>query len=136
MKKIVLVSLLLVGSMFANEAGSSIKVLNKDYKTTKELMSAMKQELPTAYATISDYFTAKTCSKNFNKKVTIKQIRDFSATIQFGTLIALKYQNDNHLAKAHYYLLIDGYKFMNCGDDDVLDNIFGSTSISRRQNND
>ena len=126
MKKIILASLLLVGGLYANDATRQ-EVIQKDYKNTKEMMSDMKQQLPVVYNVISSYFQAKTCSEDITDKITIKQIRNFAAGVQFGTLIDLKFRDDV-LSRAHYDSFIHGYKFMQCGNADDLSIYIGNIS--------
>jgi hypothetical protein len=125
MKKIILIGLLITGSLFAHETNDKIPI--DDFKTTKALLSDMKEHLPVLYTVYNDYFQAKTCSKDISKTVSIKEIRDFSTTALQGQLVLLKF-DDKILSKASYDALISSYKFMNCGDTDQLGIFTGSVS--------
>lgn len=125
MIKVILAGLLLAGSVFANDVNT--KGANEDYKTTEALLKNMKKELPTIYPIYSDYFTAKTCSKDFAKSVSIKEIREFASTELYGKLFMLK-NDDRIISKASYSALISSYEFMNCGNMEKLGSFVGSVS--------
>ena len=56
---------------------------------------------------------------DFIKDVSVKEIKKFTMTSQYGILIGLKYQ-DTPITKADYLTLISSYKVMNCGDKDAM----------------
>lgn len=90
-----------------------------DYKNTKEMMIDMKKNLPTLHDIVTDYFQAKTCKEDITLTTSVKEVREFANSFQYGVLIALKYQ-DTPLTKADYLTLISSYKVMNCGDKDAM----------------
>ena len=125
MIKVILAGLLLAGSVFANDVNT--KGANEDYKTTEALLKDMKKELPTIYPIYSDYFSAKTCSKDFAQNVSIKEIREFASTELYGRLMMLK-NDTKRISKASYSALISSYEFMNCGNIDKLGTFVGAVS--------
>lgn len=101
--------------------------LTANYKSTKEMMNDMKTNFPDVHTIVTDYFQAKTCKEDITSNVSIKDIREFAITYQYGVLIALKYQ-DAPIAKANYSALINAYKAMNCGSEKALGTYIGATS--------
>ncbi len=83
------------------------------------MMADMKTNFPGVYDVVTDYFQAKTCKEDFIKDVSVKEIKKFTMTSQYGILIGLKYQ-DTPITKADYLTLISSYKVMNCGDKDAM----------------
>lgn len=130
MKKRILSAMLLAAiattSAIANETIPKAD-FKSDYKNTKEWMNDAKKNLPTVHDIMNDYFQAKTCKEDITLTTSIKEIREFANSFQYGVLIALKYQ-DTPLAKADYLTLISSYKLMNCGDKDAMSGFAAGTS--------
>ena len=122
MKKRILSAMLLAAiattSAMANETIPKAD-FKSDYKNTKEMMIDMKKNFPTLHDVVTDYFQAKTCKEDITLTTSVKEVREFANSFQYGVLIALKYQ-DTPLAKADYLTLISSYKLMNCGDEDAM----------------
>jgi len=104
------------------------KVLNKDYKDTKQFLNDVKNLIPTVYITINDYFQAKTCKEDFTDSVSVEEIREFATSHQFGILIGLKYDENEPVSKASYLALNSAYKLMNCGSEGSFARFIGATS--------
>ncbi len=123
MKKIVLASLLLVGSVFANETSKTSTVYDKEYETTKGMMADMKQ-FPAQYSVVNDYFQAKTCMEDFTEKVTIEQIREFLQSAPYATMATLKILSEDDSSKntkMAYMSLLGAYEYLSCGNTDSFD---------------
>ncbi len=122
MKKRILSAMLLAAiattSAMANETIPKAD-FKSDYKNTKEMMIDMKKNFPTLHDVVTDYFQAKTCKEDITLTTSVKEVREFANSFQYGVLIALKYQ-DTPLTKADYLTLISSYKVMNCGDEDAM----------------
>ena len=103
--------------------------LTSDYKNTKEMIDDAKKNLPTVHEIINDYFHAKTCKEDFTPTVSVKEIREFANSYQYGVLIGLKYQaNESIVAKTNYDALINAFKAMNCGSKEAMSTYIGATS--------
>lgn len=130
MKKRILSAMLLAAitttSAMANETIPKAE-FKSDYKNTKEMMIDMKKNFPTLHDVVTDYFQAKTCKKDITSTASIKEVREFANSLQYGVLIALKYQ-DTPLTKADYLTLISSYKVLNCGDQDAMSGFVAGTS--------
>ncbi len=59
---------------------------------------------------IIDYLQSKTCKNDFREDVTVESMKDFSSSVQFGTLLAV-----HHMDYDLYKKMIQNYKFINCG---------------------
>jgi hypothetical protein len=121
MKKRILSAMLLASITITGAIADETKTkdLSGHYKNSKEMMADMKTNFPGVYDVVTDYFQAKTCKEDFIKDVSVKEIKKFTMTSQYGILIGLKYQ-DTPITKADYLTLISSYKVMNCGDKDAM----------------
>lgn len=129
MKKILLTGLLFTSFVMSEEV--PVVEVNKEFKSSKEMVQSMKQNFPKIYEVIRDYFETKTCEKDFEKLLSVQEVRDFTESYQFGVLIGLKYNIENsEKHKTDYYnTMINSYKFMNCGDKESLNKLIGIPDI-------
>ncbi len=100
-----------------------------NYNTSKDMMDKIKISNPLVYEVINDYFKAKTCSEDITSSVSVKEIKDFAASVQYGLLIGFKSYSDTPVMKANYINLTSSYKVMNCGDLDALKDLSTANSI-------
>lgn len=137
MKKRILSAILLAAITTTGAIANDTKTtsLTGDYKNTKEMMADMKTDLPAVYDIVTDYFQAKTCQEDFIKHVSVKEIREFTTTVQYGFLVGLKYQ-DSPIMKANYLTLTSAYKAMNCGNLDAMKSFGVATNAIAVEMND
>lgn len=119
MKKIIMIGVLLSATLFASD--NTVEISEKDYNTTSEMLKDMKKELPVLHKVVVDYFKANKCNSDVSDAVSIKEIRDFSTTAQYGKLVYLAYKSYNREkeAETEYSTILNSYKFMNCGTEDT-----------------
>lgn len=130
-KKRILSAMLLTAITTTGAIASEVKSvdLRSDYKNTKELMNDAKKNLPKVHEVITDYFQAKTCKEDITSIASIKDIREFATSYQYGVLIGFKYQaQESIVARTNYDALINAYKVMNCGSDDAMGVYVGAVS--------
>lgn len=137
MKKRILSAMLLAAITTTGAIANDTKTtsLTGDYKNTKEMMADMKTDLPVVYDVVTDYFQAKTCKEDITLTTSIKEVREFANSFQYGVLIALKYQ-DSPIMKANYLTLTSAYKAMNCGNIDAMKSFGVATNAIAVEMND
>lgn len=116
MKKITMLTLLTGSLLFGATADKSMEKFSKQLdsiektKDVKGFLQLTKQELPSVAEVITNYYETKYCTKDFDKKITISDIRNFANSKQYGFLTFLKIKNEDLFSKT-----INNYNFLNCG---------------------
>lgn len=111
---ILLCSSLLFGSNSSNN--------NKD--DVEEFFKGLEKVSPGTAIVIKDYFSVKTCKKDFYKTIDLNEIKSFvSSSPIFYFMIALNILEDkktNDINQSKYRQIINDYLFMNCGEGNIF----------------
>lgn len=124
MKKIILGSLVIVSSLF----GNTVVIKEQKKPTDKELMQMAKQEfkehetkkfhdvlfqiMPNSANVVNAYFSAKKCTQDFTKVVTVSEVKEFmNFNPAYGSLLGLLILDMND----EYLKILNDFEFMNCG---------------------
>ena len=137
MKKIVGMVLLCMGLGSSLFAQANIEVVNKNngntavikrQMTQEELMEMAKQEfkehetkkfhdvlfqiMPNSANVVNAYFSAKKCTQDFTKVVTVSEVKEFmNFNPAYGSLLGLLILDMND----EYLKILNDFEFMNCG---------------------
>lgn len=92
------------------------------HEDASDFLEITNENFPDIHSVILDYFEAKICTPDISQKLKVSEIREFTSSAQFVVLYGLKYtQRDGRAVEmANYNTLINGFKFLNCGNAEAL----------------
>lgn len=102
---------------------------NPNYRNSKEMMEDFKSNFPAGYKVVTDYFQGKICKDDISN-VTMEDIKDFTRTYQYGTLIAFESTDLDF-----YNILITSNKLLNCGNDTTMRKFVDAVNKKTDSNN-